>query len=359
MHPDWLWENAGTAARGVRIALTPASWGYRAAVAARNVLFDLGVLRTRATSVPALSVGNLSVGGTGKTPVAADVARRLRLAGAAPALVLRGYGDDEPRVHALLNPEVPVLTSADRVAASAAARARGCDVVVLDDAFQHRWARRVVDVVLVAAEQWPVRGRSLPIGPYREPLAALGRATLVLVTRKASTAGASEEVARALGAVTTAPIGRVAFALDALRRVGGAGEPPVPGAAGGAADHAGAERPLASLRGTSVLAVTGIGAPRAFARQLEEAGATVELVSFPDHHAFTAADVAALLRRAPRHACVVCTLKDAVKLESLWPRASTPLWYVSQRLVLEAGHAAYDAAIQQVLAARGSVSPTR
>jgi tetraacyldisaccharide 4'-kinase len=358
MSPEWLWDDPGVAASVARLVLTPASWAYRTIVAGRNALFDRGWLTTRDTALPALAVGNLSVGGTGKTPIAADLSRRLRLAGGAPALILRGYGDDEPRVHALLNPDVPVLTSADRVAASREARARGCDVVVLDDAFQHRWARRIADVVLVAAEQWPVRGRALPIGPYREPLSALRRATLVIVTRKTAAPAEAEGVARAVAASTSAPVVRIAFALDALRRVGEASPTPPPDDP----DGAGGAPPrleLAALQGKSVLAVAGIGAPRAFARQLEETGATVALVSFPDHHAFSRADVSAIVRRAPRHDFVVCTLKDAVKLAPLWPRASTPLWYVSQRIALEEGAAEYDAAIQQVLAARLFVSTTR
>jgi tetraacyldisaccharide 4'-kinase len=228
MSPEWLWDDPGVAASVARLVLTPASWAYRTIVAGRNALFDRGWLTTRDTALPALAVGNLSVGGTGKTPIAADLSRRLRLAGGAPALILRGYGDDEPRVHALLNPDVPVLTSADRVAASREARARGCDVVVLDDAFQHRWARRIADVVLVAAEQWPVRGRALPIGPYREPLSALRRATLVIVTRKTAAPAEAEGVARAVAASTSAPVVRIAFALDALRRVGEASPTPPP-----------------------------------------------------------------------------------------------------------------------------------
>jgi len=358
MSSEWLWDDPGGTARAARLVLTPASWAYRAVVAGRNALFDAGWFSTRATAVPAIAVGNLSVGGTGKTPIAADIARRLREAGGAPALILRGYGGDEPRVHALLNPDVPVLTSADRVAASVTARGLGCDVVVLDDAFQHRWARREVDVVLVAAEQWPVRGRALPIGPYREPVSALRRATLVLVTRKAAAPEAAERVATAIATATAAPVVRVAFMLDVLRRVGGASAVPEHDPSGTAGD-ATPELGLAALRGQSVLAIAGIGAPRAFARQLEEAGAAVELVSFPDHHAFTASDVSAVLRRAPHNTIVVCTLKDAVKLERLWPRASTPLWYVSQRIALEAGQFAYESAILQVLAARPLVSTTR
>lgn len=336
MTADDVWDGNGSAAKLARALLLPASWGYRAVVAGRNALFDAGVLASRPTALPALSVGNLSVGGTGKTPVAADVARRLVEVGATPAIILRGYGGDEARVHALLNPAVPVLTSADRVAATAAAAARGCDIVVLDDAFQHRWARRVVDIVLVAAEQWMGTRHCLPAGRYREPPTALGRASLVVVTRKTAPEVAAAAVATSLSAWTSAPVARMRFVLDALRRVGSPDE----------------QRDLRMIAGRAVVAVAGIGAPRAFAGQLEEAGARVELVSFPDHHEFTPSDVADIQRRASGDATIVCTLKDAVKLERLWLRASTPLWYVSQRIALEAGHVEYVAAIQRALDAR-------
>lgn len=336
MDPAAVWEGRGALARAARAVLAPAGWLFRGGVAARNALFDAGVLASRATAVPALSVGNLTAGGTGKTPVAADIARRLRAAGARPALVLRGYGGDEPAVHAMLNPDIPVLTSPDRVAASEQARAQGCDVVVLDDAFQHRWARRVVDLVVVAAEQWHAPMRSLPAGPYRELPTALRRATLVVVTRKSADASAAAEVARAIATFTSAPVVRVGLELEALHRVGVPAE----------------RRSLESLQGVPVIAVAGVGAPRRFAEQLETVGAAVDLVSFPDHHRFTHHDVGAILRRSPAAASIVCTLKDAVKLAPLWPRASPPLWYVSQRLTVDAGAAAYGAAIQQLLDAR-------
>ncbi|MFP5355258.1 MAG: tetraacyldisaccharide 4'-kinase [Gemmatimonadota bacterium] len=336
MDPAVVWEGTGPIARTARLALAPAAWLYRGGVWLRNALFDAGVFHSGTMAVPALSVGNLTVGGTGKTPVAADLARRLRDGGGRPALVLRGYGADEPAVHALLNPDVPVLTSPDRVAASARARELGCDVVVLDDAFQHRWAQRMVDLVVVAAEQWCPPMRCLPAGPYREPPAALRRATLVVVTRKSASESVAADVERAIARFTPAPVTRVALQLDMLRRVG----------------DAGAARTLESLHGASVVAVAGIGAPRRSVEQLEGVGARVELVSFPDHHRFTPDDVAAILRRSPAAATVVCTLKDAVKLEPLWPRASPPLWYVSQRLAVEAGADAYAAAVQRLLDAR-------
>ncbi|MCC6927364.1 MAG: tetraacyldisaccharide 4'-kinase [Gemmatimonadaceae bacterium] len=345
MDPFAVWEGTGVGAQLARAALSPLAWLFEAGVAGRNALFDAGVLARRATAIPAISVGNLSVGGTGKTPVAADVARRLRDAGAHPAIVLRGYGDDEPAVHAILNPDVPVLTSPDRVAGCEAAHARGCDVAVLDDAFQHRQAARAVDIVLVAAEQWRQPPRFLPAGPYREGASALRRASLVIVTRKTASAAEAHDLAARLAASASIPSASVAFHLDSLRRVGGGDDETMP---------------LSSLGGQTVLAVTGIGAPRAFVAQLEGVGARVDLVSFPDHHRFSDADVARIgarisarnSARAPRYACVVCTLKDGVKLGNHWPRAGVPLWYVSQRLTVESGEAAYVAAIRRVLDAR-------
>ena len=137
-------------ARAVRSALLPASWVFGAIVARRNARFDAATLRRAA--LPSLSVGNLTVGGTGKTPVAAWCVEQLRARGARPAIVMRGVGDDEWRVHGLLNPGTPVIVSADRSDGVFTARARGADCVVLDDAFQHRQAARVADVVLVRSD---------------------------------------------------------------------------------------------------------------------------------------------------------------------------------------------------------------
>ena len=127
----------------------------------RDALYDAGVLHVaRRRRFRRVSVGNLTVGGTGKTPVAAWVARELRERGRAPAIVLRGYGDDEPLVHARSIPTIPVIV--DRRSRRAASRARARrrrDVAVLDDAFQHRRLRAMADVVLVSADRWTRRRR--------------------------------------------------------------------------------------------------------------------------------------------------------------------------------------------------------
>jgi tetraacyldisaccharide 4'-kinase len=331
-----VWRGDGLGSRIARSALAPAEALYATAVAARGALYDRGLRATHPLALPALSVGNVTVGGTGKTPVAAWMAGQLRARGARPAIVLRGYGGDEPLVHRALNPGLLVIVHADRVAGAEAARAAGADVVVLDDAFQHRRARRLVDLVLVSADHWDGRVRLLPAGPWREPLSALRRASQLLVTRKAVSAAVADEVAAALGRVAPeVPVATVHLEADALRAAQGE-----------------AERPLASVAGERLLAVSAIGDPDAFRAQLEGAGASVDAVAFADHHAYTAAEAARLAARAAHADRVVCTLKDAVKLGPLWPRAATPLWYVSQRLSVERGAREVERAVDTLLAAR-------
>jgi tetraacyldisaccharide 4'-kinase len=330
-----VWYGRDAGATLARAALSPLALLFRAGVAARAAAYD--ARDGAALPAPSVSVGNLTVGGTGKTPVAAWVAARLLARGARPAIVLRGYGGDEPRVHELLNPGAVVVASGDRVAGAREAVSRGADVLVLDDAFQHRRARRDVDLVLVSADRWTGEARLLPAGPFREPLAALRRATAVVVTRKAAPLARAEAVAAAVGASAPGrPVAIVSLPLDALRPWGG--EEP--------------ERPLAWLAGRRVLAVAAVGDPGAFFAQLAGAGAAVERAPFRDHHAFSPTEVAALALRRAGVEIVVCTLKDAVKLGPLWPRLAPPLWYVSQRVAVERGAESLDALLETLLAAR-------
>lgn len=329
-----LWLGRGGAWAPVRAALWPFSLAYGAVMSARGRLYDVGALPTHEPMLPAISVGNLTVGGTGKTPVAAWLAARLA-ATARPAIVLRGYGSDEAEVHARLNPGVPVITNRDRAAAIREAHARGADVVVLDDAFQHRRVGRTADVLLLSVEQLLRPRRLLPAGPWREPLSSARRADLLILTRKS----ASAEQVRQAGALVQRSAPEVPMAvvrLDPHRLV-----------------HArdGSELPLDRLRGTSVLGIAAIGEPEMFRMQLEGLGASVTLAAFRDHHPFTAAEIGYLASRIPANGLAVCTLKDAVKLARLWP-ASRPLWYVSQQLTVEQGAAALDGLLEHVLEAR-------
>ncbi|MFL5581321.1 MAG: tetraacyldisaccharide 4'-kinase [Gemmatimonadaceae bacterium] len=333
---SWVWFGRGPLPATARAALAPLELAYGAAVRARAALYDRGVLASRETAIPAVSVGNVTVGGTGKTPVAAWLASALAARGARPAVVMRGYGADEPLVHAALNPAVPVVVAPDRVAGTARAREQGCDVAVLDDAFQHRRARRVADVVLLSADRWDGRVRLLPAGPYREPLDALRRASLVLVTRKAADPARAEEAAsHARRAAPMVPIAVAHLAPGELRST-----------------VDGRTLPLDALRGARALAVCAVGDPAAFLAQLRPVAGHLDAAVFPDHHAFTAEEAGALAARAERADHVVCTLKDAVKLAAHWPRAARPLWYVSQRVVLERGGGEVERLVASVLGAR-------
>ena len=332
---EWLWWGDSAGARAARAALAPASALYAAISRARNALYDRRILGAHATRIPALSVGNLTVGGTGKTPVSSWLATRLLLRGAQPAIVMRGYGDDEPLVHARLAPSIPVVVNANRIEAIERAAAAGADVAVLDDGFQHRRAARVADVVLVSADVPGDPVRMLPAGPRRESVTSLRRASLVIVTRKAATIADARAVAAHARAIAPGvPTAIVHLALDAVR-FGDA-----------------AAAPLASIAGRRVLAIAGVGNGAAFGAQLAQAGAIVRMRVFPDHHPFTEGDARSLARGLGSDEIALCTLKDFVKLGALWPREAQAIGYVSQAVIVEESEDAIDAVLDLVVPAR-------
>ena len=162
--PRWWRGEGGAAGRVLDAVLAPGELLFRSAAAMRNQAYDRGMLRTAVGSIPVVSVGNLAVGGAGKTPVSAWIAGRLAGWGHRPALVLRGYGADEILVHRELNPGVPVLAAAHRIEAVQQAVELGCDVAVVDDGFQHRALHRDLDIALIAADGWESNPRLLPRG---------------------------------------------------------------------------------------------------------------------------------------------------------------------------------------------------
>ncbi|MBA2685670.1 MAG: tetraacyldisaccharide 4'-kinase [Gemmatimonadaceae bacterium] len=329
---DSIWWGAGAGARFARMLLVPFSTIFAMIVTVRNALYDRGALLSRVPRLPAISVGNLTVGGTGKTPVSSWLAMQLQARGMRPSIVLRGYGDDEPLVHARLTPSIPVFVNANRLEAIERAAAAGADVAVLDDAFQHRRVARAADVVLVSADVADSSERPLPAGPYREPSTSLARASLVVVTRKSASTERARTVAERARAVAPAvPVAIMHLALDTVHFEG------LPTAS------------LASIAGRHVLAIAGIGNGAAFGAQLREAGATVRMRAYPDHHPFTAADARALARDLAPIEIALCTLKDAVKLLPLWPREAAPLGYVSQAVIVEEGGDAINAILDLVI----------
>jgi tetraacyldisaccharide 4'-kinase len=218
----------GAAGTALDIVMIPASALFNATASVRNALYDLGALPTERVPAAVISVGNIAVGGTGKTPVTAWIARALRESGRAPAVLHGGYAADEPALHAVLNPDIPVLAGRDRITSAGRAIARGADVLVLDDAFQHRRIHRDLDIVLVAAESWPRARHVLPRGPWREEDTALRRASWVVVTRRTASAEDAGTVAREIRQVLAGSAARVAVLKLAADSWTHAGAPRTP-----------------------------------------------------------------------------------------------------------------------------------
>lgn len=327
--PRWWAGGGGVAGSVLDAALLPAEAAFRGVAGLRNAAYDRAVLRAERAPVPVVSVGNLAVGGAGKTPVAAWVAGRLRARGRRPAIALRGYGEDEVLVHRELNPDVPVFAAARRVEAARAAAEAGCDVVVLDDGFQHRALARELDVVLIAVEGWRARPRVLPRGPWREGPGALARADAVVLTRKSAPRERAETVAREVGRWKTV----IASCHLAPGRLAPLGE--------------GADLDPGELRGREVLAVAALADPAPFVEHLRGWGAKVDEALFGDHHAFTADEAKALVVRA-RGRVMVMTRKDAVKLRGLLP-VDCEAYVLEQTVEFDWGEEALEAALSRAL----------
>lgn len=294
----------------LRSGLAALAVPYAVASAGRNLLYDAGWLRQSLATVPIVSVGNLTLGGTGKTPLVAWVARQLMADGLAPAIVSRGYASrelqasDEAKELALVLPGVPHVADRNRVAAAARAAALGADVVVLDDGFQHRRLRRDLDILAIDATDPFGCDRLVPRGLLRESLAGLGRADAVVLTRADRITADRREAIRTT--VLHHRRGRPVIWLETRHA------PVATRTANGAV------APLDALRGGRVAAFCGIGNPAAFRHTLVGLGAeVVGFRSFADHHHYTPDDLASLAAWAAAAGAdsLVTTLKDLVRIE--------------------------------------------
>jgi tetraacyldisaccharide 4'-kinase len=322
-----LWP--GLQRAGLHLASVP----YGLAVGTRNRLYDRGWLSSRRAPVPVVSVGNLTAGGTGKTPCVEYVARFYRQRDLRVAVLSRGYGstggpNDEALVLEENLPDVPHLQGPDRAAlADIAVEELESEILVLDDAFQHRRLARDLDLVLVdATDPWGC-GRLLPRGLLRESPHGLRRAGAVVLTRcdQAPAAAVARLAETVAGLAPGVPVVRTTHRPTELVNRDAA--------------------PLERLRQRQVAAFCGIGNPEAFRQTLLGLGARVEAFrTFPDHHGYTRADVEDLTSWARRQAAdgvVVTTQKDLVKLR-LTRLGPCELWAVRVRLHVEAGQDALD-----------------
>jgi tetraacyldisaccharide 4'-kinase len=319
-------------ARLARGALLPLAALYRAVVVTRAAAYRRGWLAARPLPLPTVAVGNLAVGGAGKTPFAAWVAGFYAKKGLRPGILLRGYGGDEHRVHERLVPGAVVIPDPDRAAAAERARAAGAQVLVLDDAYQRLDVARDVNIALVNAEGARAAPWPLPAGPWREGWGALVRADLIVVTRRRTSLQEACALAKQLGARwPRTPVAVVHLAVEGLEGM-----------------RSGRKAALGALQGKRVVVAAGIADPASLAVQVRASGAIVQLVAYQDHHAYAPADVAHLVQAARGADYVVVTEKDAVKLRDRWPvDAPEPLVAVL-RLHWELNGAAVERALDGI-----------
>jgi tetraacyldisaccharide 4'-kinase len=292
------------------LALLGISLPYRLAVAVRNLAFDRGWLTSHRVGVPVICVGNLTLGGTGKTPMVEWVGRWLRSRNLRVAILSRGYGEtqglnDEGRVLEENLPEVPHLQGSDRVAlAKIAVEELESEVLILDDGFQHRRLARDLDIVLLDALEPFGLGSIFPRGLLREPVGSLRRASVVVLSRADLVEPAARQLIRLQAEKAAGPLRWVLARHAPLDLI----------------DAELGSFSLETLPGQKVGAFCGIGNPEGFRRTLHGLGIDpVGFRAFPDHHAYTASDVAELAGwlRDLGADLALTTQKDLVKLRTL------------------------------------------
>lgn len=294
---------------------------YRIVVVFRNRRYSAKSATLDRLAVPVISVGGLTAGGAGKTPVVRHLAREISRSGQRVSILSRGYGrrnagtavvstgvgphmswqdaGDEPLLLATTLPGVPVVVGSNRAESGRlAVRQFQPDVVLLDDGFQHRQLKRDLDIVVVDASRH--EEHLLPAGALREPWSSLSRADLVVLTR----VDQSERVVEAKQQIQAChpgiPILETRYRPNSLRRLSD-GEP----------------YPLDHISGKSVLTLAGIANPGSFERTLRQIGAQTSLtLRYPDHHLFRPIEVARAIEQSKQNQCewVVTTEKDAVRI---------------------------------------------
>ena len=315
------------------LLLTPLSLLFRIVVRLRKFAYRRGLLRSHRAAVPVIVVGNITVGGTGKTPLVAWLARYLREQGYRPGIIARGYGGKAKQWPQQVRPDsnpstvgdeavmlagrtqCPMAVGPDRVAAAAAlVQHSDCDIIISDDGLQHYALRRDIEVAVIDGIRRFGSGFMLPAGPLREPVSRLNEVDLVVVN--------------GLGACDEHPMRM--FIGDAYRLSDGT------------------RRKLSEFRTEPVHAVAGIGNPQRFFRALQQDLRMMEMHEFPDHHHFQAEDIA-----FDDGHTVLMTEKDAVKCRYF---AGDNVWYVPAEVDMKSAFRARLDELLELRAPRGAVA---
>lgn len=334
-------RRGGLCAAMIRALLAVLEMPYAAAMRIRNLRYDRGWARVHRAEVPVISVGNLTMGGTGKTPLVEWLVRRLTERGLRAGIVSRGYGassgeqNDEARELAEKLPGVPHVLNPDRAAAAlTATRKHGCEVIVLDDGFQHRRLARDLNIVLIDALEPFGFDHVFPRGMLREPAAGLARADVVALSRAdmIDETRRRELQAEVLRYAPQAMWCEIAHAARSLR------------------NRDGVEESLDLLRGQSVAAFCGIGNPAGFRHTLAQCGfEVVAFHEFADHHPYASDELDSLGQQAMEAgaAALVCTHKDLVKVGPA-QLASIPLWALTVETEVCAGRAELESRLEDI-----------
>lgn len=322
-------ESRGMHASAIRLATGAAEPFYAIALRLRNLLYQKGLKKTHCLSRPVISVGNITTGGTGKTPVVEFLARRLREAGRNVCILSRGYksagqlGDEQRMLDESLNTSGPnrvkLIANPNRVvgAHDALADDPTIDVFLLDDGFQHRAVRRDFDIVLVNAREPFGYGHVLPRGMLREPLTGLRRADAFIVTHadQVSPAELSQIEMTLRAHQSDAPIYRCAHVHAGL-------------SSDSTSQVANPNMPIDELSKRRFFLFCGIGDPQSLHTQLSKYGINyIGHHFFPDHHRFEGADMDRVQAEAAAAGAeaLVTTAKDWVKLSLLTRQAAMPI----------------------------------
>jgi len=342
-------ERKGILAGLLRLFLLLLSFPYRLVVALRNRLYDWKLKTVRRLDCRVICVGNLTTGGTGKTPLVEYLARYLLSRGKRLAIISRGYGgrpgepDDEKLILDENLPGVPHVTGKDRVACGRAACGKhGPEVVLTDDGFQHRRLARDLDIVAIDALIPFGYGHYLPRGLLRESPGSLRRAHVVVITR--SKLVNPEELSRLESEISRlAPKALILHASEEILSLEGLrGE----GRSGGA------------VRGRHVAAFSGLGNPESFRRTLTGLGANLAaFLVFGDHHRYTLEDLKAIDAAADVENAefILTTQKDRVKLPADFPWRHE-LLVVKIAVRITKGEEAFHRLIDKVIADPVAVS---
>ncbi len=305
----------GIIAYAIRCFLFWASGFYWLISILRDLAFNYGLFKTQKMDVPVISLGNITTGGTGKTPACIWLIQKLMAMKASmPVLISRGYGNDEIFIFRNAHPDTPHFVHPKRVIAGRKAiEKHGKNIcLVLDDAFQHRYIDRDLNIVLVDATEPFGFGYLLPRGFLREPLSHLKRADFIIIT-KSDMVGKKqlEQIQSQIFFYTKAPQAIAAHVPSCIHQLGKK-----------------EKYPVQTLQGLSVLAFSGIGNPESFVQSLEKNNINVlEKISFSDHHQYTENDKREILSLASELQAqgIITTAKDAVKLKN-WHSLPIPVW---------------------------------